>query len=125
MALEIKGKTYKVRELTFADSMALSIILDKTNFNLTDFNKDIKDVKGKRLTKEQLQQISLSFAAEMVGHIVRNYHKAYKESRDLLASLIGVEPKELESMPLTTPILIIKELAKTVNLTDFFEQVAG
>lgn len=122
MAITIKGKDYEVRELTFADSMALSAILDKTNFNLKDFNKD---VKGKRLTEEQVKALAFEVVTEMASHIIKNYHKAYKETRNLLASLIDVTPEEFEKMPLTTPILIGKELAKTTNLKDFFKLAVG
>ncbi|MCI3922488.1 hypothetical protein MO973_19845 [Paenibacillus sp. TRM 82003] len=121
MAIEIKGKQYEVRELTFADSMALSLILDKTGFDLKDFNKEIK---GKRLTKEQTKAIGFEFAMEVFGYIIRNYHKAHKETRNFLASLINVTPEEFEKMPLATPVLIVKELAKTVDLKDFFTPVA-
>lgn len=122
MAITIKGKDYEVRELTFADSMALSVILDKTNFNLKDFNKD---VKGKRLMDDQVKSLAFEVVAEMASHIIKNIHRAHKETRALLASLIDVKPEEFDKMPLTTPIQIAKELGKTIDLKDFFKSAVG
>lgn len=122
MAIVIKGIEYEVRELTFEDSKILSEILDKTGFDLKNFNKDI-DIK--RPTKEQISALAVSVASDMAGHIVRNFHKAHKEVKVLLGGLIGVGPDEFAKMPITTPILIIKELSKTINLTDFLKSAVG
>ncbi|CAM4186391.1 hypothetical protein L1N85_11420 [Paenibacillus alkaliterrae] len=122
MAIEIKGTVYEVRELVFEDAFHLSTILEKTNFDLKNFNRDIK---GKRLTEDQVKTLGLEVATEIIGHLIRNYHKAHKEVKEILASLIGVSPQEFAKMPLTTPVKIIKELSKTVDLKDFLASAVG
>lgn len=121
-SITIKGKEYEVRELETEDIGRLSVILDKTGFDLKDFSKDIK---GKRFTEDQMKQIGFTMMADMVAYLIRNYHKANKEAREFFADLIGVKPDQYAKMPITTPVKILKELAKENDLMDFFKLAAG
>lgn len=125
MAITIKGKDYEVRELTFDDSRAISEIMDLTNFDLKNFEEDLMELKDKRLTKDQLLKAGIGVMGDIIAHLIKNYHKAHKEVGSFLASLIGVTHDEFKKMPITTPVKIIKELSKTVDLKDFLDSVAG
>lgn len=119
--IEIENKEYLVRKLNFEDTYYLSQILYKTGFEIKDFQKTINGEK----TEEELKGYFQEFIMEATGFLVVNYHKAFKEVAEWLASLIGVKPSDLKKMPIDTPIKVFKELAKDNDLQLFFKQVAG
>jgi hypothetical protein len=123
MAIEIKGKEYLVRELQTDDCMHLSLILDKTGFNINDYKKQVSGAD--KMEQSELENMGKEIAIQMGGYLIKNYHKAHKETKEFLASLIGVKPEEYAKMPINTPVKIVKELAKNNNLFDFFKQAVG
>jgi hypothetical protein len=118
--IEIKGKEYLVRDLVTDDCMRLSLILDKTGFNINDYKKQVSGND-----KSDFENMGKGIAIEMGGFLLKNYHKAHNETKAFFADIIGVTAEEFGKMPITTPVKIIKELAKNNNLLDFFKQAVG
>lgn len=132
--VEIKGKEYEVRELMFDDVCNLSLILEKTEFDISKFRKKVNISELRRamgdgetdVTNEQVwENMGIEVLIEMVGHIIRNYHKAHKEVSEWLGSFIGVKQAEFRKMPINTPFVIFKALAEDNDLVDFFKSVTG
>ena len=120
MAIEIKGKEYIVRDLTFEDAELLSLILDKIELDIMEFEKQAKSfTKGGEIT----QEMGLQFFSQIAAKLIRNYHKAHKETRKLCAGLIGISEEEFAKMPITAPATIIKELMKSGDLVNFIKSM--
>jgi len=133
--MEINGKQYKVRGLIVEDIGAFSKLLDKLEFNLSDFIKDkniLQRAKGKvnkpQDHKERGEDLAeaagIEIALEIANYLVRNYHKAQEEFNAFMGSLINVKPEAFKKMPINTPFIIFAELAKENELLDFFEKAA-
>lgn len=120
MSIEIKGKTYEVRELCVEDIEMVSVFLNKIDFDIKNFFNNDELLKATKKGKIEVEQIGIKIILEMINFILKNYHKASKEFCNWMGSLIGVKGEEVKKMPIQTPFLIFQELAKENNLADFF-----
>ena len=106
----------------------MSKILDKIDFDITVYEKEAqKAMKNQKseLSQEKMKELGAPIMMKIINHVISKYHLAYNEIRDWMADLIGVEPKEIEEMPLDTPYKIFHELAKENDLLAFFKQAGG
>jgi len=149
MEIELRGKTYKVRQLEFDDTFRLAEILEKIDFDITKFQGEFKDFdlnpeemelsakEKKGLSEEEIHERKMDkvIAAQtkagravvmrIANDVLRNSPKAKKEFREFMGSLIGVKAEQMGHMPIDAPVKILKALAKEHDLMDFFKQAAG
>lgn len=123
MKVTLKGTEYTVRNLEFDDVFKLAEILDKIDFDVADFQTDIAGLNAEGNAK--VEQAGMITIAKMATHVLKKSHKAKKEFRNFLSSLIGVKPEAMGQMPIDAPIIILKEVAKEHDLLDFFKQATG
>jgi iron-sulfur cluster repair protein YtfE (RIC family) len=118
--INIKGKEYVIRSLDFDDVEIISRIIDRTGINIGEFENQAKSIAKKGAN---IQSEGTRLFLELVGQIVKNYHKAHKDVLEFVASLIGVTSDEVRKMPITAPMKVLKELAKDEDARDFFSSL--
>ncbi|CAM3729700.1 hypothetical protein [Mesobacillus zeae] len=119
--VKIKGKEYQVRGLNFDDTEIISMILDKTDFDLAKYETEAKElVKASKKNKEKLESLGTAVFLKVITDLTKKYYKVHKEFTELIASLIGVKPENVKTMPISTPLVVLKELAKDEDSLDFF-----
>jgi hypothetical protein len=117
--VKIKGQEYQVRGLDFDDTEILSLILDKTDFDFAKYEAEASELM-KNKDNAAIEKAGAAIFLKAITDLVKKYHKAHNEFTELVASLIGVEAKDVKKMPISTPIIVLKELAKDEDSLDFF-----
>jgi iron-sulfur cluster repair protein YtfE (RIC family) len=122
MAVTIKGKEYVVRSLNFDDVEIISRIIDHTGVNIGEFEQQAQSI-----TREgaNVQAEGTKLFLELIGQILKNYHKAHKDVLEFVGSLIGEKPESVSKMPISAPMKVLKELAKDEDARDFFSSLLG
>ncbi len=114
---------FEVRPLNVGDIGVVSEILDKLEFSIKDYMKDVDP--NMAADENYIKKIGMEVVFEMANMILRKYHKAQKELDNWFASLIDIDVKEYRKLPINTPIEIIKKLAAENDLADFFKSAVG
>jgi len=116
----IQGKEYLVRSLSFDDVEIISRIIDNTGIDLAKFEKQAQSITKKNAN---IASEGTKLFLELVGHVVKNYHKVHKDLLEFVGSLIDLSVEEVKKMPISTPMKVLKELAKDEDARDFFSSV--
>lgn len=116
----IKGKEYQVRGLDFDDVEILSLILEKTDFDFTKYEEEAANIIKSSKESADIEKAGVSVFLKIITDLLKKYHKAHNEVAQLVASLIGVELAAVKKMPISTPIMVLKELSKDEDSRDFF-----
>ncbi len=116
----IQGKEYLVRSLSFDDVEIISRIIDNTGIDIAKFEKQAQSITKKNAN---IASEGTKLFLELVSQIIKNYHKVHGDLLEFVASLINVKPDEVKKMPITTPMKVLKELAKDEDARDFFSSV--
>ena len=125
MRVTIKGKEYAIRELTVNDVKAISEIMDKIEFDISDFLKPLRVEDG--ISEKTLNTIltfhGISVFRDIVNFFIKKYHLVHDEMTAFLSSLIGITEDEFRALPFNAPVIILSKLVEE-NL-DFFRSAAG
>ena len=116
----IQGKEYLVRSLNFDDVEIISRIIDNTGIDIAKFEKQAQAITKK---DANIASEGTKLFLELISQIIKNYHKVHGDLLEFVASLIKVEVEEVKKMPITTPMKVLKELAKDEDARDFFSSV--
>lgn len=116
----IQGKEYLVRSLSFDDVEIISRIIDNAGIDIAKFEKQAQSIAKKNAN---VAAEGTKLLLELISQIIKNYHKVHGDLLEFVASLIGVEVKNVKTMPITTPMKVLKELAKDEDARDFFSSV--
>ena len=120
--ITLKGKEYNVRGLGFDDMEIISRIIEKTDFDLSKYEKEATSIMQKKKADYQKEGTKLFLVA--ITDVLKKYHKAHADFTEFIASLINVSQEEVKKMPITTPIVVLKELMKDEDSKDFLSSVA-
>ena len=74
-------------------------------------------------TDKELEQLNQKLGVQLMLVVVENYWKAEKEVFTLLANLTGDKKEDIEKLPLSDFVELLKELSKDKSLADFFSLV--
>jgi iron-sulfur cluster repair protein YtfE (RIC family) len=122
MAVTIKGKEYLVRSLNFDDVEVISRIIDNAGVNIGEYEKQAQAIARKGA---DVQAEGTKLFLDLIGQILKNYHKAHRDVLEFVGSLIDVTPEEVRKMPISAPMKVLKELAKDEDARDFFSSLLG
>lgn len=118
--ITIKGKEYVVRSLNFDDVEVISRIIDHTGVDIAKFENQAQSIAKKNAN---IASEGTKLFLELIGQILKNYHKTHHDVIEFVSSLIGVSEEEVRAMPISTPMKVFKELAKDEDARDFFSSV--
>lgn len=110
--VEINGKAYPIRRLGIRDTFAVARLI----------------AVGAAASNRQLANDEMTDPAKVGELLLAGFIAAEKTAFDLLASLIGVTPKQLEdpeAFPMGSELQIIEALVEHQDLQAFFAQAGA
>ena len=126
-AVETAEKVYTLRELEARDIAPMASILSKIGIKDIKecFNgQDLKDLASGKADEATINAIGMSIMLDIVGVVLENYSKCQDNVFKFLASLSGMEAKQIESLPLDTFTEMIIDVVKKEEFKDFFKVVS-
>lgn len=126
-AVETAEKVYTLRNLEAKDIAPMASILSKIGIKDIKecFNgQDLKDLASGKADEATITAIGMSIMLDIVGIVLENYSKCQDNVFKFLASLSGMEAKQIESLPLDTFTEMIIDVVKKEEFKDFFKVVS-
>lgn len=120
-------KNYTLRKLEAKDIAPMASILSKIglkevkNCFSPDDMKAIADGDG---SIEAVGAVGVSVAFEIAGVILSNYERCQNDVFSFLASLSGMDKKQIESLPLDTFTEMVIDVVKKEDFKDFMKVVS-
>ena len=120
-------KTYKLRKLEAKDIAPMASILSKIGIKeIKDcFNpEDIKSLTDGKTTEEAVGAVGIAVMFDIAGVILGNYEKCQNDIFKFLASLSGMDIKQIESLPLDTFTEMVIDVVRKEEFADFIKVVS-
>jgi len=113
----------KMRKLLNDDMYLISEIADKMNVELPKY--PVINVGGAGKTAIQIATektaIQKDFGMRVIHLLVRKVYKAKPEVNNLIANVLEKKVEEVQKMPITETINILKNILKEDGVMDFFK----
>ena len=120
-------KKYTLRKLEAKDIAPMASILSKIGLkevkNCFSPN-DMKAIAGGEGGIEAVGAVGVSVAFEITGVILSNYERCQNDVFSFLASLSGMDIKQIESLPLGTFAEMVFDVVKKEEFKDFMKVVS-
>jgi len=115
-----------IKEFDLEDVFVMSQIIDKMGLD-ADVKKIIEQVQTAQLSnKTDAQKVGkevlVAIGVDLISKFIRNFHKAGKEVKQLIANLTGKTVDEVAKMPLREMKAFFTELAGDGEFIDFLKQ---
>lgn len=126
-AVETAEKVYTLRNLEAKDIAPMASILSKIGIKDIKecFNgQDLKDLASGKADEATINALGMSIMLDIVGVVLENYSKCQDNVFKFLASLSGIDVKQIESLPLDTFTEMIIDVVKKEEFKDFFKVVS-
>ena len=126
-AVETAEKVYTLRELEARDIAPMASILSKIGIKDIKecFNgQDLKDMASGKADEATINAIGMSIMLDIVGIVLENYSKCQDNVFKFLASLSGMDAKQIESLPIDIFTEMIIDVVKKEEFKDFFKVVS-
>lgn len=120
-------KKYTLRKLEAKDIAPMASILSKIGLKEVKncFSPDdMKAIAGGEGGIEAVGAVGVSVAFEIAGVILSNYEKCQNDVFSFLASLSGMDIKQIESLPLGTFAEMVFDVVKKEEFKDFMKVVS-
>ena len=122
-----EGKAYALRKLEAKDIAPMASILSKIGLKEVKncFSPDdMKAIAGGDGSIEAVGAVGVSVAFEIAGVILSNYERCQNDVFSFLASLSGMDIKQIESLPLGTFAEMVIDVVKKEDFKDFMKVVS-
>ena len=122
-----EGKAYALRKLKAKDIAPMASILSKIGLKEVKncFSPDdMKAIAGGEGGIEAVGAVGVSVAFEITGVILSNYERCQNDVFSFLASLSGMDIKQIESLPLDTFTEMVIDVVKKEDFKDFMKVVS-
>ena len=120
-------KKYTLRKLEAKDIAPMASILSKIGLKEVKncFSPDdMKAIAGGDGSIEAVGVVGVSVAFEIAGVILSNYERCQNDVFSFLASLSGMDIKQIESLPLGTFTEMVFDVVKKEEFKDFMKVVS-
>ena len=120
-------KEYTLRKLEAKDIAPMASILSKIGLKEVKncFSPDdMKAIAGGEGGIEAVGAVGVSVAFEIAGVILSNYERCQNDVFSFLASLSGMDIKQIESLPLDTFTEMVIDVVKKEDFKDFMKVVS-
>lgn len=120
-------KKYTLRKLEAKDIAPMASILSKIGLKEVKncFSPDdMKAIVGGEGGIEAVGAVGVSVAFEIAGVILSNYERCQNDVFSFLASLSGMDIKQIESLPLDTFAEMVIDVVKKEDFKDFMKVVS-
>ena len=120
-------KKYTLRKLEAKDIAPMASILSKIGLKEVKncFSPDdMKAIAGGEGGIEAVGALGVSVAFEIAGVILSNYERCQNDVFSFLASLSGMDIKQIESLPLDTFTEMVIDVVKKEEFKDFMKVVS-
>ena len=120
-------KKYTLRKLEAKDIAPMASILSKIGLKEVKncFSPDeMKAIGGGESGIEAVGAVGVSVAFEIAGVILGNYERCQNDVFSFLASLSGMDIKQIESLPLGTFTEMVFDVVKKEEFKDFMKVVS-
>ena len=120
-------KKYTLRKLEAKDIAPMASILSKIGLKEVKncFSPDdMKAIAGGEGGIEAVGAVGVSVAFEIAGVILSNYERCQNDVFSFLASLSGMDIKQIESLPLGTFAEMVIDVVKKEDFKDFMKVVS-
>ena len=120
-------KKYTLRKLEAKDIAPMASILSKIGLKEVKncFSPDdMKAIAGGDGSIEAVGAVGVSVAFEIAGVILSNYERCQNDVFSFLASLSGMDKKQIEALPLDTFAEIVIDVVKKEDFRDFMKVVS-
>lgn len=120
-------KKYTIRKLEAKDIAPMASILSKIGLKEVKncFSPDdMKAIAGGEGGIEAVGAVGVSVAFEIAGVILGNYERCQNDVFSFLASLSGMDIKQIESLPLGTFAEMVIDVVKKEDFKDFMKVVS-
>ena len=120
-------KKYTLRKLEAKDIAPMASILSKIGLKEVKncFSPDdMKAIAGGEGGIEAVGAVGVSVAFEIAGVILGNYERCQNDVFSFLASLSGMDIKQIESLPLGTFTEMVFDVVKKEEFKDFMKVVS-
>ena len=120
-------KKYTLRKLEAKDIAPMASILSKIGLKEVKncFSPDdMKAIAGGEGGIEAVGAVGVSVAFEIAGVILSNYERCQNDVFSFLASLSGMDIKQIESLPLGTFTEMVIDVVKKEDFKDFMKVVS-
>ena len=120
-------KKYTLRKLEAKDIAPMTSILSKIGLKEVKncFSPDdMKAIAGGEGGIEAVGAVGVSVAFEIAGVILGNYERCQNDVFSFLASLSGMDIKQIESLPLGTFTEMVFDVVKKEEFKDFMKVVS-
>ena len=120
-------KKYTLRKLEAKDIAPMASILSKIGLKEVKncFSPDdMKAIAGGDGSIEAVGAVGVSVAFEIAGVILSNYERCQNDVFSFLASLSGMDIKQIESLPLGTFTEMVIDVVKKEEFKDFMKVVS-
>ena len=120
-------KKYTIRKLEAKDIAPMASILSKIGLKEVKncFSPDdMKAIAGGEGGIEAVGAVGVSVAFEIAGVILSNYERCQNDVFSFLASLSGMDIKQIESLPLGTFTEMVFDVVKKEEFKDFMKVVS-
>ena len=122
-----EGKAYSLRNLEAKDIAPMASILYKIGIKEIKgcFNpEDIKELTDGKTAEDAIAAVGISVVFDIAGVILGNYEKCQNDIFRFLASLSGMDIKQVESLPLDTFAEMVIDVVKKEEFKDFMTVVS-
>ena len=122
-----EGKAYSLRKLEAKDIAPMASILSKIGLKEVKncFSPDdMKAIAGGDGSIEAVGAVGVSVAFEIAGVILGNYERCQNDVFSFLASLSGMDIKQIGSLPLDTFAEMVIDVVKKEDFKDFMKVVS-
>ena len=120
-------KKYTLRKLEAKDIAPMASILSKIGLkevkNCFSPN-DMKAIVGGEGSIEAVGAVGVSVAFEIAGVILSNYERCQNDVFKFLASLSGMDIKQIETLPLDTFTEMVIDVVRKEEFADFIKVVS-
>lgn len=120
-------KNYTLRKLEAKDIAPMASILSKIGLKEVKncFSPDdMKAIAGGDGSIEAVGAVGVSVAFEIAGVILSNYERCQNDVFKFLASLSGMDIKQIETLPLDTFTEMVIDVVKKEDFKDFMKVVS-
>ena len=120
-------KKYTLRKLEAKDIAPMASILSKIGLKEVKncFSPDdMKAIAGGEGGIEAVGAVGVSVAFEIAGVILSNYERCQNDVFSFLASLSGMDMKQVESLPIDTFTEMVFDVVKKEEFKDFMKVVS-
>lgn len=119
-----EGEAFALRKLAAKDIAPMAAIINKIGWKQFKEAFNQADIKVDEEGKVDIATLGMAVGFDIVGIVLANYEKCQNDIFSFLASLSGMNVKQIESLPLADFAAMVIAVVQKEEFNDFFTVVS-